>query len=963
MTTARLPAPWGSRIRRDRPLSFRFEGRTYRGFEGDTLASALLANGVDLLSRSFKYHRPRGVLTARGLDANAYVQVGDEPNVAADRLPLTAGLVATGQNYRGSLEHDRDAWLGRMARFLPVGFYYKAFYRPKGSWNYWERYVRRKAGLGRLSRETRHGYHDKAYLFADVAVVGGGPAGLAAAEAAALSGAEVLLIEDEPELGGGLRWQRFTGEDPARQRAEELLRSASGLPRLTILTGATCTGLFADHWLAVVQGSRFFKLRAQAVVLATGCLEQPMVFRNNDLPGVMLASAAQRLVRLWGVMPGRQAVVVTGSRDGYEAALDLLDAGVALRAVLDLRTEPPHDPARKALLRRGVRVRDGWTVREALPGRARSRLEGVTIAPIVGEVGTGTETQTLGCDLLVTAVGIVPLGQLACGAGARYLYDEKLASFVLDGMPEGVHLAGAVHHRHGLADLLADGERAGVAAAGGGAELAGATSAPECLSHPWPIFPHPEGKDFVDFDEDQTVGDLLNAIGDGFDDPELAKRYTTTAMGPSQGRHSALNALRIVRHGSPLGAEAIPATTTQRPPFLPESFAHLAGRGFEPTRLTAMHHRHVELGARMMPAGSWLRPAFYGKVHEREAAIAAEVRAVREGVGLIDVGTLGGLEVRGPDAAELLERIYTFAYRKQPVGRTRYVLACDMAGAIIDDGVACRLAEDWFYVTATTSGVDGLYRSMLRWNAEWRLKVDIANVTAAYAGVNLAGPQAREVLSSLPTDVDLAAAAFPYLAVREGSLAGIPVRMLRVGFVGELGYEIHCPASWGAALWDLLLEAGRRHGIRPFGVEAQRVLRLEKGHLIVGQDTDGLTFPHEAGMEWAVSAKKPFFVGQRAIRVQAARPLTRRLVGFTLPSEAPVPPECCLVIRDGAIAGRVTSAARSAACGAIVGLAYVHPDDAAPGSRFTVKLEDGHTVEPVVVALPFYDPENRRQEL
>ena len=948
---ARLPAPWGSRLRRDRPVPFRFAGKAYQGLEGDTLASALLANGVDVLSRSFKYHRPRGLLTARGLDANAYVQLGDEPNVAADRLPLVPGLVADGQNYRGSLEQDRDHWVERFAKFLPVGFYYKAFYRPKGTWNYWERYIRAKAGLGRLSRDGHHGHHDKAYLFADVAVVGGGPAGLAAAEAAALAGAEVVLVEDEPELGGALRWQRFEGEDGARGRAEALLRDVPALPRVQALTGATCTGLFADNWLAVVRGNRLFKLRAGSVVLATGCLEQPMVFRNNDLPGVTLASAAQRLMRLWGVAPGRQAVVVTANPEGYGAALDLLDAGIELRAVLDLRREPPADPARAALLARGVKVRDGWAVREAVPGRAGARLEGVTVAPVVGEGVLGPDARTLACDTLLTSAGVVPLGQLACGGGARYVHDAALASFVLDGVPDGVRVAGAANHRHALADALAD-----------GAQARGAGE-PACRSHPWPIFPHPDGKDFVDLDEDQTVGDLLNAIGDGFDDPELAKRYTTTAMGPSQGRHSALNALRIVRRASPLGAEAIPATTTQRPPFVPESFGVLAGRGFEPTRLTAMDHRHRELGGRMMVAGLWHRPAYYGPADQRDSAIEAEVRAVREGVGLIDVSTLGGLEVRGPDAAELLERIYTFNYKKQPVGRTRYVLACDMAGAIVDDGVACRLAEDWFYVTATTSGVDALYRSMLRWNAEWRLDVDVANVTAAYAGVNIAGPRSRAALERLETDVDLSPATFPYLAAREGTLAGVPVRMLRVGFVGELGYEIHCPASYGTALWDALMEAGRAEGIRPFGVEAQRVLRLEKGHLIVGQDTDGLTFPHEAGMEWAVGGRKPFFVGSRAIRAQAARPLARKLVGFTLPPDAAVPPECCLVIKDGAIVGRVTSAARSKACGAVVGLAYVHPDDAAPGSRFTVKLEDGSTVAPTVAPLPFYDPETKRQEL
>ncbi len=416
MNARRLPEPWGTRLRRDRPLAFRFEGRSYEGCEGDTLASALLANGVDVLSRSFKYHRPRGPLTMRGLDANCYVQLGDDPNVPADRVPLAAGMVATGQNYRGSLERDREAWIGRVARFLPVGFYYKAFYRPQGSWRYWERYIRAKAGLGRLSPSAPRGYFDQDHRFCDVAVIGGGPAGLAAAEAAVLAGAETVLVEDEPELGGALRWGRFPGETEAFERADALRRELLALPRLSVLTAATCTGLFADRWLAVIHAHRLTRLRAHALVLATGCVEQPMVFRNNDLPGVMLASAVQRAMRLWAVEVGRQAVVVTANPEGYAAALDLLDAGATLKAVLDLRPMPSACAARDELLARGVRVRDGWTVTAALPGRAGPRLEGVVIDRITGEGATAGDGAAVACDLLVTSAGLAPLGQLACGA-------------------------------------------------------------------------------------------------------------------------------------------------------------------------------------------------------------------------------------------------------------------------------------------------------------------------------------------------------------------------------------------------------------------------------------------------------------------------------------------------------------------------------------------------------------------
>jgi sarcosine oxidase subunit alpha len=404
--------------------------------------------------------------------------------------------------------------------------------------------------------------------------------------------------------------------------------------------------------------------------------------------------------------------------------------------------------------------------------------------------------------------------------------------------------------------------------------------------------------------------------------------------------------------------------TTQRPPYTPEKFGHLAGRIFDPERRTAMHHRHLELGAQMMPAGVWWRPAYYGPKSERDAAIRNEVNAARNNVAIIDVSTLGGLDVRGPDAAEFLNRMYTFTYTKLAVGKSRYVLMTDQAGVITDDGVACRFSDEHFYVTATTSGVDAVYRSMLQWNAQWRLDVDVANVTAAYAGVNIAGPKSRAVLQKLCQDIDLSAEAFPYLGVREGTVAGIPARLLRVGFVGELGYEIHVPYGYGEALWDALIDAGQPEGIRPFGVEAQRVLRMEKGHIIVSQDTDGLTNVWEADMPWALAKTKPFFVGGRSTTIMGKMPLLRKLVGFTLDDPTlPCPEECHLVIRNGEIVGRVTSAVNSPTVGKVVGLAYVHPDDATPDSKIHIKVDGGRMIEGRVVKLPFYDPEGKRQEM
>ncbi len=952
----RLPSPHGRHLDREATIAFRFEGRRYQGFAGDTVASALWAHGVRVLARSFKYHRPRGARSFAGHEADTLVQLPHAPNVPADRLTLSEGLDVTGQNYDGSLERDRRALLGRFGRFMPVGFYYKAFFRPKGAWDFWEKTFRRIAGLGRVDPETPHAYHDKQYLFADVAVIGGGPAGLAAALAAADSGAEVLLVDDQPVLGGSLN---FTGRP---HEAAKLAEEIANRPQIRVLSQSSCTGWFADHWLAVVSGRRLYKVRAQATVAATGAIEQPMVFANNDLPGVLLGSAAQRLIHLYGVRPGDRAVVVTGNDEGYAVADNLAAAGVEIAAIADLREGPSARVGHA-----GTVVHAGHTVIEAVPNKGNLGIAAAVLAPVTTPGKAGAPLAPIPCDLIVTSVGVMPAAHLLCHSGMRLGYDDDLAMLTLGELPPGLFAAGGVANTFAPAALVADGKRAGWQAAAHAGHKKGRmpakpkTRGAEGINHPYPYFPHPKGQDFVDLDEDQQVADVLNALADGFDHIELLKRYTTIGMGPSQGRHSQLATLRLVAQATerPSGEVGL---TTARPPAEPETMGVLAGRSFEPERLTALHHRHLEAGAQMMPAGAWWRPAFYAPADRRDEAIRDEVLAIRRGVGLIDVSTLGGIEVRGPDAAEFLERVYTFAYAKQPVGRSRYVLMCDQTGAIVDDGVACRFGERHFYVTATTTGADAVYRQMLWWNAQWRLAVDIANVTAAYCGINIAGPKSRAVLAPLVEGLDLGGDAFGYMGVREATVAGIPCRILRVGFVGELGYELHAPAGCGEALWDALFEAGQRVGIRPVGIEAQRVLRLEKGHIIVGQDTDGLTFPQEADMAWAIARKKPFFVGGRSIEILAKRPLTRKLVGFTLPSDATLPEECHLVIRGTEIAGRVTSVTRSPTLGRIIGLAYVAPEDAVTGSPFHIKV-GGTFVKAEVVRLPFYDPDNTRQNL
>jgi sarcosine oxidase subunit alpha len=795
--------------------------------------------------------------------------------------------------------------------------------------------------------------------------VGGGPAGLEAAIAAAEAGAETLLFDEWRELGGSLLFGRLGGSrETAEAKRRDLIARARRTANLRIFTDTTVSGLFPDNWLSALAGNRLYKIRAKQVVLATGGYDQPLVFAGNDRPGIMFADAAQRLMRLYGVKPGTTAVIATANRFGYEAALDCLDAGFAVAAVVDL-TPDPKGPAVDAVRARGVRILPGSTL---VDSRGQKRVSAVAAAAAPDRDRRGSP-EWIACDLVLMSVGYTPALNLASHTGAKVTYDPQIAMHRACALPPGLGLTGSVAGVWSEEAVPADARRTGASAAAaalgrdGGLRAEGSHDAGAgAITHPWPITPA-KGKDFIDFDEDLQTHDIVNTVKDGYDDIQLVKRYSTAGFGPSQGRHANLNTVRIVARETGRDIEQV-GTTTFRPPLVPEKFGHMAGRGFEPTRLTAMHGRHVERGARMMPAGLWLRPAYYGPKDGAAEAIAREVRAVRHGVGLIDVSTLGGLDIRGPDAAAFVDRMYTWNYLKQPVGRARYVLMTDQTGVVVDDGVACRFHDKHFYVTATTSGVDGVYRQMTWWNQQWRMDVDVANVTAAYAAVNIAGPRARAVLDRLETDIDLSAAAFPYMGVRQGTLAGIPVRILRVGFVGELGFEIHCPSGMGEALWDRLMEAGQSFDITPFGVEAQRVLRLEKGHIIIGQDTDGLTNPAEAGMDWALAKTKPFYVGKRAVDTQIAKGVLRRLVGFTLTQPtATCPKECHLVIRGDEIAGRVTSAVRSPSLDRVIGLAYLAADMTALGTRFAVRIDKGEMVEAEVVPTPFYDPENKRQEM
>ncbi len=604
----RLPLPFGRLIDRERGIAFSFEGKSYLGHPGDTLASALVSEGVRTLSRSFKYHRPRGVQAVSDLGNPALVQVGDEPNVPADRLLLRDGLPPiTAQNCKGNVDRDRGAWVGLLARFLPVGFYYRAFF----DWRRFEPLFRRMAGLGILDRQSHHEPTDKQYLFADIAIIGGGPAGIAAARAAAATGAEVVLIEAGPRLGG---FSLATPEGAPEPDFPSNVR---------VLTGALAQGLFADLWLSIETETRLYKLRAKAVVVATGVIEQPIVFRNNDLPGVMTASAASRLIWLHGVRPGARAVVATVNDHGLETARDLAAAGVEIAAIADARPESARNRHHQALEEKGIPIAFSSLPYEAMPEPGSfyfgAPVDAVRLARIDND-GAATPAETIACDLVVMAGGYTPAAALACHAGAKLIYDPSLNALQLKDLPVGVFAAGSVNHIHDPSAVTADGTRAGILAARHAGFDVGdpepVAAAETGFNHPYPIVHHPKGKAFVDFDEDLTLSDMENAIADGFSHPELLKRWSTAGMGPSQGRHSAVNVLRIAAKARGVDPAAL-GPTTLRPPLTGERFDRLAGRGFHPWRDSPMQRRHEALGAEMMIAGLWRRPALY------RAALAA----------------------------------------------------------------------------------------------------------------------------------------------------------------------------------------------------------------------------------------------------------------------------------------------------------------------------------------------------
>jgi sarcosine oxidase subunit alpha len=939
---SRLAARPGERIDRSRPLSFTFDGKGVSGYEGDTIASALYAGGRRVFSRSFKYHRPRGEICGCGQCANSLVDVDGSPGVRACGEPARAGMTVSHLNAWPSLEHDVMSATDRFGgRFTQVGFYYKTFIRPRRLWPVYEKVLRSAAGLGRLRKRQDEREWETEYRrrHCDVLVIGAGLAGLAAALRAAELGADVVICDEDVEPGGA---QLFEG---GHERARALAGAARAAG-VEFLARGTAIGYF-DGLVPVVQGSVLHQVRAARTIVAAGAIQQPLVFGDNDLPGVMLSGGARRLGALYGVVPGGTAVVATVDDRGLDDALALAAMGIELRAVADLRADVSSQSAER-LRGAGIEVLGGLT---PVRGHGRKAIEAVTL----GNPGGGKERR-IDCDLLAVSAGAAPALSLLLQGGARAEYDPLRAAFKLAELPEGMYAAGDVAGYQDADSAELSGRIAGAEAAASlgrhhsrlreeqvrlGPPVAAPVAAP-------PAVAGEGGKAFVDLDEDVTVKDVKQAVAEGYDSLELSKRYTTVTMGPSQGRFSQLPSARLMATETGLDLETV-GLTTARPPWTSVPLGVLAGRPFEATKRSPIHARHKDLNASVRWAGDWLRAYDYGDAE-------AETRAVHEAAGIIDVSTLGKLIVRGPEAGELLDRLYPNRISNLAPGRIRYGVLLSDAGRITDDGTIGRLDEETFYVTTTSSGAGAVEQWFSWWLADWGLDATVTDVTQGLAAINLAGPRARDVLARI-TDLDVSNDSFSYLDAKGAKVAGIDCLLLRIGFVGELGYEIHCAGAHGQALWDALAEAGAEFGVKPFGLEPQRVLRLQKQHIIVGQDTDSESTPYVAAMPWIVKLdKEQEFIGRWALEQRRDQVPPVELVGFRC-ANGKVPTEGSVVLGgDGAPAGEVTSARFSAKVDSVIGMARVPTDLADEGARISISDGD-HRIEAVVTKKPFFDPE------
>ncbi|HET8904593.1 MAG TPA: sarcosine oxidase subunit alpha [Saccharospirillum sp.] len=997
----------GGRIDRAQPVSFQFNGQTYRGYRGDTLASALLANGVDVVGRSFKYARPRGIVAAGAEEPNAILQLGateatQVPNVRATQQELFDGLVSQPTSGWPSLEFDLMATFSKaFGRMLPPGFYYKTFMFPQAAWEFYEKYIRKAAGLGRSPKVADADTYDHLNQHADVLIVGAGPSGLAAVLSAARAGARVILADEQAEMGGSLLGSRSELDGrPAADWVSATLEELAGYEHVLLLPRSTVNGYHDHNFLTIherrtdhlsdqapanTSRQRLHRVRAKWVLLATGAHERPLVYGNNDLPGCMLASAVSTYINQYAVVPGRRLVLMTTNDQAYRTAFDWQDAGRDVVAIVDTRPSVSgayQDEAR----RRGIPLLNGQGVIEA---QGSKRVKGAIVAPLSeqGDRVTGN-SQTLSCDTIATSGGWSPAVHLSCHTGSRPVWNDDIIGFVPGETVQKQLVAGAVAGTFNLNDCLAQGALRGAEAAtkaGFAAEAAAVPQAndlPESKAMALFSVPHEKRtsrapKQFVDFQTDVTAAGIELATREGFESIEHVKRYTAMGFGTDQGKLGNINGMAIAAKSM---NKTIPETGTTifRPNYTPVTFGAIAGRHcrdlFDPKRYSAMHEWHVKHGAKFEDVGQWKRPWYFPKPGETmQQALDRECVATRESIGILDASTLGKIDIQGKDAREFLGRIYTNAWAKLPVGKCRYGLMCKEDGMVFDDGVTSCLGENHFLMTTTTGGAAGVLEWLeLYHQTEWpELEVYFNTVTDHWATMTIGGPNARKLLAELTDDIDLDKDSFKFMDFRQGTVAGVPARVFRISFTGELSYEINVQANYGLHVWEKLFEHGEKYNLTPYGTETMHILRAEKGFIIAGQDTDGSVHPYDLGMGWAVKEDKPFsFVGKRGMkREDCVREDRKQLVGLKTKDPKAVLPEGAQAVDDPnqpipmKMLGHVTSSYYSANLGRSVAMGVIKNGHKRTGDTVYYPLVDGRVIEAEICSTIFLDPKGERQNV
>ena len=984
----------GGRIDRSKPLRLTFNGQSIEAYAGDTVASALLANGVRLTGRSFKYHRPRGILSHGAEEPNALLSVDRgpgrvDPNNRATVIEATDGLKVASQNHWPSLSCDFGAVNDLLSPVFVAGFYYKTFMWPRSFWDkVYEPRIRAAAGLGVAPREADPDRYAHRHAHCDVLIVGAGPAGLAAALAAVQSGQSVMLADEQAELGGTLLHDRHSSIDgvSASQWLPTALARLAAYDNVRLLSRTTAFGYYNHNHVALVERitdhlqvpptqqprERLWQVRAREVVLATGAHERPLVFADNDRPGIMLAESVRAFINRYAVAPARRLVFVTSSTSAYRAALDAKSAGLEV-TLIDVRAPSACEPELHSLQEHGIEVLTQHTV---VGSQGRKQVTGLIVAPVDAQGRVGPR-RTLACDGVAISGGWTPAVHLYSQSRGKLDFDAAIDAFVPGAPAQAVRCAGACKGTYDLANCLTEGWQAGLTATARSGERPFTVSPPSSTGFV-PIRELPSDADagrvraFVDFQNDVTAKDIRLALREGFESAEHVKRYTTSGMATDQGKTSNMSTLGIVAQATSKPVPQV-GTTTFRPPYTPVSFGALVGpsRGklFDPLRKTPIDEWAVEHGAKFENVALWRRAWYFPQAGEDiHAAVQRECRAVRSAVGLFDASTLGKIEVVGPDAAEFMNRIYINAWLKLEPGKCRYGLMLKEDGYILDDGVVARLAPDRFHVTTTTGGAPRVFAHMEDYlQTEWPdLNVFLTSTSEQWAVIAVQGPKAREVIAPLTSDIDLSPQAFPHMAVRLGHICGIPTRLFRVSFTGELGYEINVPAGYGRAVWEAVYASGQAFGVTPYGTEAMHVLRAERGFIIVGQETDGTVTPEDVGLAGMIAKAKPDFVGKRSLaRPDLVAPNRKQLVGLLTEDPHVVLDEGAQIVADPhqkvpfKMLGHVTSSYWSEACGRSIALALVADGRALKGQTLHVTTPEGFTTVRITDPV-FVDPKGER---